>query len=139
MSTAASGGYTITLPTEVEDDGTQGDDYGEPVSTGNRPPRDLCLVEIVTAGEEPELHLYDAQRAEWVRLDGLVVNSVAARLSDEAPLSGRSADGLASMVAKKIAEDYGQTVSPETQATAIRFLSNLASVNAGLSFNPSYL
>jgi hypothetical protein len=133
-----AGAYTITMPTTVTDTSGTTDDYGETQTSDPRPPRDLSLVVVVTAGEEPQIHLYDRNRAEWMRLDGLVVNSVAARLSEEAPLSNRSVDGLASLVAKKLAEDYGQPVSAETQASAGRFYAMLTGANPGLNISRKY-
>jgi hypothetical protein len=103
-----SGGFTITLPDTVVDD-----DTGE-----TRPPKDLSLVVVVTAGAAPQVNLYDADRGEWVRLDTLEV-------ADDAPLAGRGSDGLASCLAKRLAEEYGPPLGAQSEAAAAQFMSNL--------------
>ena len=73
-------GYTLTAPTSVYID-----------SDGNtRQPRDLALYESLTEAGVHTAKLYD--RTEWVDMLGLA-------LSDEAPLSGRNALGLAACLA----------------------------------------
>lgn len=88
----------ITLP-ETVDDTENGD---------TRPPRDRSLV--VIAGDPTEAHLYSAPLGAWQQLTGLTLQS-------EAPLSERSFDGLASLLAVMLLEEYGK---PVTQVLANR-------------------
>jgi hypothetical protein len=99
------GAPTITYPSTITDCGT------------TRSPLDLAL--IVTAGASPEYRLWDANLASWVRLDGLTLDSVA-------PLSLRGRDGLASLLAAMVIEDYGEEPRPILTGRAGRFLSTIS-------------
>lgn len=99
-------GFTITFPTMVSDD------------CETRPPHDLALVMVVTAGADPDCRIYDANRAQWVSLSVLT-------LSDNAPLAGRGADGLAACLSRRIAGEYGLPSSDEVERSANRFITAL--------------
>ena len=101
-------GYTITLPTSITDD----------PATEVRPPYDLSLVMVVEPGEDRQASIYDANKAAWVLLDGLTLSSVA-------PLSDRGRQGLACLLAKRLAGNRTQ-VSPQSEIAAGRFLSSLS-------------
>ena len=60
-------------------------------------------------------YVYDGTIQRWVRVDDLA-------LDDEAPLSARGADGLAAILATRLAEEYGvELLSPLTVAAANRY------------------
>lgn len=99
-------GFSVTFPSLV----TEGCE--------TRPPNDLSLILVVTAGAEPDCRIYDANRAEWVSLNGL-------SLSDNAPLAGRGGDGLAACLVRRIAGDYGLPTSDEIERSANRFITAL--------------
>jgi hypothetical protein len=94
---------TITLPEEVDDD-TEED--------GVRRPRDLTPVRVV--GDPPACYLYNASYGAWVRCSSLA-------LSDNAPLSDRSADGLAAALAVRLAEEFALQPRPGALVAATRF------------------
>lgn len=99
-------GYTITFPTTVT------------VNGRIQPPRDLSIITLATAGQEPDTRVYDAERGEWVQLQGLVIGG-------DAPLSGRNPLGLACLLALFISEMDGQPVTAGTDLLAQRFLGRL--------------
>ncbi len=101
-------GYTITLPATIDDEGT----------ADVRPPHDLALVVVVETGSARQVSIYDANQADWVRLDSLA-------LTDVAPLSDRGRQGLACLLAKRCAGNRAQ-VSPQSEIAAGRFLSSLS-------------
>ncbi len=105
----ASDGVTVTIPDTFSDCGRA------------RPPLDLALV--VIAGASPEYHLYDSNVGDWVRLDGLTLDSLA-------PLSLRGRDGLASVLAAMVLEDYGQEPGPIIMARAGRFITTISQRDA---------
>lgn len=93
----------ITLPEEVEDDAEE---------DGTRRPRDLTPVRVV--GDPPAFYLYNASYGAWVRCSALA-------LSDNAPLSDRSVDGLAAALAVRLSEEYTLAPKPGAAAAAVRF------------------
>jgi len=106
------GAFTITLPSSVDD----------PITGVTRPPIDLCPVELVTEGQDPARHLYDATRGEWVTLNGLA-------LTDEPPLNNRGKFGLTCLMAVHLAGARA-AVPVTTQLTAARFMKSLATKRA---------
>jgi hypothetical protein len=110
-------GYTISLPTSVVD-----------LLTGlTRPPLDLSIVQVLTAGSSPETSIYDAQTAQWVRLDGLA-------LTDTAPLANRGRHGLASALAIPMAGNRA-TISPATVGASTHFRAALSTKRASAPRN----
>ncbi|HEV2816710.1 MAG TPA: hypothetical protein VGW40_05765 [Allosphingosinicella sp.] len=102
------GVLNITLPALItDDDGTE------------RPPRDCSVVVIIDAFiDATEDHIYDGQRKRWYQLNQL-------GLTDDAPLSFRDANGLASCLALALADEYGQDVRPATLREAAAFQNGL--------------
>lgn len=95
--------------------------WGLNVPVGGDPgfnvPRDRMVVMIT--GEEPDnsraTYLYDGTIQRWLRIDTLA-------LSDEAPLSARGMDGLASLLAERLSDEFGTTLlSPSTMKAANRY------------------
>ncbi|MFQ3639335.1 MAG: hypothetical protein SNJ62_04905 [Chloracidobacterium sp.] len=85
------------------------------------PPPDLALVEAVAAETAVrQLWLYDARRGGWVRLDGL-------KLDDEAPLSRRSPEGLAAVLAEEIADEFQGALGAQTARLAGAFRWSISS------------
>lgn len=105
----AADGVTVTLPETITHGGLA------------RAPMDLALVVVV--GTAPAYHLYDANLGAWVRLDGLT-------LDVEAPLSQRGRDGLASLLAAEVIEDYGQPPGAVLMGRAGRFLATISARDA---------
>ena len=83
-----------------------------------REPRDLALYEVVTSAGLQTARLYD--RIEWVDLLGL-------ELTDEAPLSGRNAYGLAACLATSggFIAAFGAEPSQPVISLARHFLRNV--------------
>ena len=92
----------ITCPETVTDCGDE------------RAPYDRSLVVIV--GATPAAYLYSSPRGSWDPLDSL-------SLDDFAPLSERSYDGLASLLAVRLGEEYGADIGPATKGAAAVFTS----------------
>jgi hypothetical protein len=90
----------ITLPEEVEDLWEE---------DGVRRPRDLTPARVV--GDPPVFYLYNAAYGAWVRCSALT-------LSDNAPLSDRSVDGLAAMLAARLSEEYTLALKPGAERAA---------------------
>lgn len=88
-----------------------------------RMPRDKAVVMITDqVGTGRATYVYDAPVQRWMRIDALV-------LTDEAPLSARNADGLASVLATRIADQFGDSqLSRITLMSANRY--RLALVNS---------
>lgn len=95
---------TITLPETIDDD----------VTGQTRPPRDYSLVVVV--GDTERAFLFSSRLGAWQDLTALTLNTAA-------PLADRSFDGLASLLALRIAGDYGADVSAATTVAAANFLS----------------
>lgn len=85
---------SITLPEEVEDLCEE---------DGVRRPKDLTPARVV--GTPPSFYLYNAAYGAWVRCSALALN-------DNAPLSDRSADGLAALLASRLAEEFTLGLKP---------------------------
>jgi hypothetical protein len=87
-----SGGYTITLPTAIEDEDSE---------TNYRRPRDFAMVQVVNASDDPEVSLYDAHEAEWKRIDNLTE-------AGECPFGRRYRHGLVAALAVNLQPLGGQ-------------------------------
>lgn len=79
-------------------------------------PRDRAVVMVTDQyGETRATYVYDGTIQRWLRVDGL-------GLTDEAPLSARDPDGLASLIAMRIADQFGtELLSPLTVRAANRY------------------
>lgn len=95
-----TGAASVTKPTQV--------DAGCSAS-GKRPPYELSAIVDVTAG------------ANWLWIGGAWVNCAGLTLDDAAPLSTRDQEGLSSLLASYLAEGFGESVGPKTEARGIRF------------------
>lgn len=101
------GALTVTLPQTVVDSFT-----GE-----TRPPKDRAIVVVV---EDPaEAYLYEAPLGSWVALTALVEATYA-------PLSVRSLDGLASVLAVRLMEENGVEPGPVLANSSNVFRSMIA-------------
>lgn len=119
-------GVTITLPQVVEhcfwDTWMPCRDYGWGLNVplggndGFGPPRDKSVVRITsTENEDRATYIFDGTVQRWMRIDNL-------GLTDEAPLSARSFDGLASVLAMRLTEYFGsELASPVTLQSANRY------------------
>lgn len=94
--------------------------WGLHVPVGGDPglnvPRDKSVV-IVTDqfGAGRATYVYDGTVQRWMRTDTITLN-------DEAPLSARGMDGLASLLAMRLTEYFGaELMSPITQQSANRY------------------
>lgn len=105
IANISGGDITITLPVTVTDRWT----------CKPRAPRDGAVVQV--SGDTT--WLYDSALGDWVDLGALTLESAA-------PLSGRSADGLASVVAVLVMEERGLEAGAQTVARAARFRMALA-------------
>lgn len=83
---------TVTLPLTVTDDSSG--------TRATRAPEDRAFV--LVSGSEPHAHIYDADLADWRSIYDLT-------LDDSAPLSGRYATHLSSILAGRLCPDYGMT------------------------------
>lgn len=100
------GPFTVTLPTTIED-----------TETGDtRAPRDFSVVVNADTGIA---YVYSAFSAEWQTLSGLALTS-------DAPLSERSADGLASLLAARLTADFPSQVPAAVTLAGGRFLSMIS-------------
>lgn len=99
---STGGPFTVTLPTTIVDDQT-GD---------TRAPRDLAVVVKADTGIAS---VYSAPSAAWQTLSGL-------DLTSDAPMSERSFDGLASLLAVRLAADFPSQITPTIALAASRFL-----------------
>lgn len=93
---------TVTLPATITECGD------------TRPPRDLSIVTI--AGDQPQIFLFSGWRGVWDTLTGLA-------LSDYAPLSERSHDGLVALLSVRIASQNRKTLAQPTGELAMAFRS----------------
>lgn len=84
--------------------------------TNNRMPRDKSVVMVSDQfGPGRATYVYDGTIQRWMRVDDFGLN-------DEAPLSARGADGLASVLATRLAEEYGvELLSPLTMQSGNRY------------------
>lgn len=123
-------GVTIDLPQTVDywfwDTYSPRRDYGWGLSVplgGTESigvPRDKAVVRITsTENETRATYIFDGTIQRWMRIDNLA-------LTDEAPLSARSFDGLASVLAMRLTEYFGaELASPITLQSANRYKSAL--------------
>lgn len=114
-------GVTVTLPDTItvnllrenpyyvsyDDIGSTagGYDYGRgyPTEVIPRPPRDGSVITVTDMFSTLDLTwIYDAPPARWISIDNL-------GLSDNAPLTGRYANGLAAILAVRLASEYAVT------------------------------
>lgn len=103
-------GHTITLPTQIEDcdsDATY------------RRPRDFALIEVVDEGADPEVYLYDALEAEWVRIDSLTLDTAC-------PFGRRYRHSLAAALAQSFSPLFQRGVADVTAAYAAQLRSALS-------------
>lgn len=117
---------TLELPATVPYDywhtWRPGRDYGWGLNVplggddGFNVPRDKSVVRVTDQfGPARATYIYDGTVQRWLRLDTLA-------LSDEAPLSARSFDGLASVLAIRLTELFGgDLASPVTVQSANRY------------------
>lgn len=126
VNIASAGVVTVDLPSTVAVDYwaycNPVGDYSWPLneaayySSEVRAPRDRSVV-MVTNRDQPErpVYVFDGTIQRWMRLDVLTLN-------DEAPLSARNSDGLASVLAVRLADEFGATLlSPGTLQAANRY------------------
>lgn len=72
--------------------------------TGDNVPPDKSIVRITDQfGDGRATYIYDGTIQRWMRIDALT-------LDDEAPLSARNSDGLAAVMALRLADQYGDTL-----------------------------
>jgi hypothetical protein len=90
-----SGVFAVTLPTTIEDDSSG--------TTVTRAPEDRAFVLI--SGSTPEAHVYDADKADWLSIYDLTLDSYA-------PFSTRYATHLAALLAVHVMEEYGSAPGP---------------------------
>lgn len=113
----------VTLPLKIAS--TRGDpmDYGSrwvspaasEIDRNSRPPRDCAVVSIIDGFTDTETHwIYDGEGKDWHSLHDLTVDS-------RAPLADRDLDGLRSLLATNVADQFGSDVHPTTLAQAQRF------------------
>lgn len=75
-----------------------GDDTGENV------PTDLSVLRITSKfNNDRATYIYDGTIQRWVRIDNLTLDS-------ETPLSARSPDGVAAVLATRLVDQYGDTL-----------------------------
>lgn len=105
-----TGSIVITIPTTITDR-----------CTGKqRSPYDLSPIIVTKAATAPQISLYDALLGQWVRLDGLTLDSPA-------PLARRGRDGLACWLAVKIADVFGASIPQATVKGSGLFMAALLS------------
>lgn len=79
--------------------------------TGVTTPTDLSVVRITSRdNDDRATYIYDAPVQRWMRIDNLSLEDGIAVMNREAPLSSRSLDGLASVLATRIADQFGDTL-----------------------------
>lgn len=80
--------------------------------TTNNVPRDLSVVRVTDQfGEGRATYVYDGPIQRWLRVDEF-------GLTDEAPLSARGFDGLASVLAMRLLDLFGDTLASRTTMAA---------------------
>lgn len=131
--------FEVTLPELVAGDSAQGQRYfgtvitvtengddvdidvrpSQPLRQYARPPRDLSVVVIsdTVTGNTIDF-IYDGAQKKWVSLWDLVPD-------DEAPLSQRDAQGLASCLAVLISDQFGADIPATTAMQAAHYRSAL--------------
>lgn len=83
---------------------------------GNNVPRDKSVIRITSSENTTRAtYIYDGTIQRWMRIDNLT-------LTDEAPLSARGFDGLASVLAIRLTELFGSELAgPQTLRSANRY------------------
>ena len=83
---------------------------------GNNVPPDKSIVRVTDQyGSGRATYIYDGTIQSWMRIDALT-------LDDEAPLSARNSDGLAAVMALRLADQYGDTlISQATPLAASKY------------------
>lgn len=128
-----------TVPTSWWGTWVPSRDYGwglnVPYADGITTPRDLGIVRITHKDtDERATYMYDATVQRWMRVDNLNIPDQHAVLNREAPLSARNMDGLAALLATRIADQFGQDLlSPLTIRAANAFkvglVTNMGSID----------
>jgi hypothetical protein len=103
-------GFAITLPTQIEDCDSE---------TNYRRPRDFAMVQVVDAGEDPEISLYDANEAAWTRIDNLTIDG-------ECPFGRRYRHSLAAALALCMSPLFLRSANDITSAYAAQLRSALS-------------
>lgn len=112
-----------TLPTYHWDTWMPCRDYGWGLNVplggtdGDNVPPDKSVVMVTDRYDASRraTYVYDGTVQLWMRIDTLV-------LTDEAPLSARDSDGLAALLAMRMADEFGDTsLSPLTVQAANRY------------------
>lgn len=102
-------------------------DYGwglsVPYNDGLMTPPDLSVVRVTDQfGPSRATYLYDDPIQRWLRVDDLDITVDSGVLNREAPLSARNIDGLAALLAVRIADEYGaELLQPLTVQAANRY------------------
>lgn len=85
------------------------------VDNGMRPPRDCSVVVISDAFTAQTVHyIYDGQQKLWTPLDGLELESTA-------PLADRDPEGLKSLLAMQIVDEFGGQLGEMTTRMGLNF------------------
>jgi hypothetical protein len=125
------GGVAVNLPQFITENllNTSGRgcyDYGFSDYCGTLPtkPRDLACIQVNdefsgTSGS----WIFNAKSGRWVEAHDLSVNS-------NSPLGGRYAEGLAAMLAERMASEYGMQTPPEVSRAATEAKYTLTHRNA---------
>jgi len=89
------------------------------VDNAMRPPRDCSVVVISDAFTAQTAHyIYDGQQRLWTPLDGLTLDSTA-------PLADRDPEGLKSLLAMQIVDEFGGQLGEVTARQAMNFQTTL--------------
>lgn len=147
---------SITIPELVHDCDRHyniafGDYYDDPYSsTRTRPPRDgaFIIINDATTGNSVQ-YIYEGFSNRWISVhdlsldpggDVLDINGLVVAVNEPsiAPLSMRDANGLAALLATKLADHYAATLMPSTVRDAVAYqvsLSNRFGESEGDVFN----
>lgn len=100
---------------------------------GYNVPRDKSVVRITSSENDTRAtYVYDGTVQRWMRLDTL-------GLSDEAPLSARGFDGLASVLAIRMTELFGSNLAgPQTLRSANRYSLALVTNHGNREWDDAY-
>ena len=92
----------------------------------NNVPRDLSVIVVTRASTNaPATYIYDGSIQRWMRVEGLT-------MTDEAPLSARGLDGLASVLAVRLIDQFGDSLaSAATVQAANRYKMALVTRHGG--------
>jgi len=130
IRTNNAAGVTITLPDLVTDSTASASvlgfwpailpwggasDYGFTAPSTPRAPLDgSCVVITDQLSAFNETYVYESNIANWTRIDGLDLDSIA-------PFTNRHFEGLAAMLAERMADDFGSQVTPTLMRTVANF------------------